>query len=164
MRHLLSLAALALATPAQAQLITSLEKPATTADVAAVQAQIPLPSESPPTPDMATAGSLGSSPRYRRPDDQAPRISRTVSGVTGAAGTAALTWPAMPGVPKLTVTPYVSSADTQVPTCFPVVGTITTTGATIKCFRTQSILGLGLVPFVVAPAGVQFDVLALPAS
>jgi len=27
-----------------------------------------------------------------------------------------------------------------------------------------TLLGLGLVPFSVAPAGIQFDVLALPAS
>lgn len=161
-----------LACPAGAQTVSPLNSPAavnpailaTKAEVAALQAQIPQPSNSIPVADMATSGQVGSSARYRRPDDQAPRISRTVSGTTGASGTAVVTWPSMGSVPKLTVTPYVTSADTQVPTCYPVAGTITTTGATIKCFRTQTLLGLGLLPFTVAPAGVQFDVLALPQS
>lgn len=137
---------------------------ATKAEVQAIQSQIPQPANSVPPADMSTSGAVGSSPQYRPIDAQAPRVSRTVSGTTGAAGTAAITWPAMASVPKLTVTPYVASADTQVPTCYPVAGSVTTTGATIKCFRTQTLLGLGLVPFTVAPAGVQFDVLALPGS
>lgn len=162
-RTLTALALALLAAPAAAQ--TAYPPPAVTpSDIAAIQAKIPQPATSIPPADMAASGAAGSSPQYRPIDAQAPRVSRTVSGVTGAAGTAAITWAAMPSIPKLTVTPYVGSADTQVATCYPVVGTVTTTGATIKCFRTQTLLGLGLVPFIVAPAGVQFDVLALPGS
>ena len=137
---------------------------ATKADVQAIQAAMPQPSESVPTADMTTSGAIGTSVRYRRIDDQAPRVSRTESGVTTSAGTGVVSWPAMSSVPQLTVTPYVSNTETQVPTCYPVTGSVTTTGATIKCFKTQTLLGLGLVPFTVAPAGVAFDVLALPGS
>ncbi|WP_416463944.1 hypothetical protein [Sphingomonas sp. VDB2] len=137
---------------------------ASASELAAIQASIPKPSDAVPSADMSTAGSLGSSPRYRRPDDQAPRISRTVSGTTLATGSAALAWPAMPSVPKLTVTSYVGASDTAIWDCKPVTGTVTTTGATIKCFQDQTILGLGLLPRKVAGAGVTFDVLALPGS
>jgi hypothetical protein len=131
------------------------------ADAAA--AAIPVPAST--VPGMETiGGAAGSANTFRRGDAVQPRISRTVSGTTGANGQATISWPAMPSAPKLTVTPYVTSAETQVPTCYPVAGTVTTTGAVIKCFRTQTLLGLGLIPFTVAPAGVQFDVLALPGS
>ncbi|MFK4871661.1 hypothetical protein [Novosphingobium sp. ZW T3_23] len=133
------------------------------AAAAAAQAAIPVPASSVPGMEMV-GGAAGSTNTYRRGDAVQPRISRTVTGTTGSAGTAAVTWPAMAAVPKLVVTPYVTAAETQVPTCYPVTGTVTTTGATIKCFRTQTLLGLGLIPFTVAPAGVQFDVLALPGS
>jgi len=164
MRNLLLLLAIACSTPALGQTVSPLTRPATQNDIAAIQAQIPQPSDAVPMPDMATAGAIGSSPRYRRPDDQAPRISRTVSGTTGTAGTAAVTWAAMPSVPKLTVTPYVGSAETLPARCYPVVGTITTTGATIKCYRDRALLALLQLPAEVAPAGIQFDVLVLPGS
>jgi hypothetical protein len=130
---------------------------------AAAQAAIPVPASTTPGMEMV-GGAAGTTNTFRRGDAIQPRISRTVSGTTSAAGTAAVTWQAMGSVPKLVVTPYVTSTETQVPTCYPVTGTVTTTGATIKCFRTQTLLGLGLIPFTVAPAGVQFDVLALPGS
>lgn len=141
---------------------------ATKSDIAAIQAQIPQPSDSIPVADMATAGLVGSSPRYRRPDDQAPRISRTVSGSTTTGGTGAVSWPAMSSVPKLTVTPYVAAGAIQAPVCVPVTGSVTTTGATIRCWTTQtvtvSLLGAVVAPLTTAAAGVQFDVLALPGS
>jgi hypothetical protein len=130
---------------------------------AAAQAAIPVPATTIPTME-AIGGAAGSTNTFRRGDAVQPRISRTVSGVTLATGLGAVAWATMQSVPKLTVTPYVTSTETQVPTCYPVIGTVTTTGATIKCFKTQTLLGLGLIPFTVAPAGVQFDVLALPGS
>lgn len=162
LRTIAAAALLVSASPALAQEVTT--SGPSRAEIDALAAQIPQPSSSVPAPDMATSGVIGSSPRYRRIDDQAPRISRTVSGVTLSTGSGAVTWPEMSSVPKLTVTPYVSSTETLPPACYPVLGTVTTTGATIRCYKTQSILGLGLVPFTVAPSGVQFDVLALPGS
>lgn len=141
---------------------------ATKSEIAAIQAQIPQPSDSVPVADMATTGQVGSSPRYRRPDDQAPRISRTVSGSTTTGGSGTVTWPAMSSVPKLTVTPYVTAGSIQAPVCVPIAGSVTITGATIKCWTTQSVtvslLGAVVAPLTTAAAGVQFDVLALPGS
>jgi len=117
---------------------------------------------------MANSGMPGSSSQYRTIDAQAPRISRTVSGTTVTGGTGTVSWPAMSSVPKLTVTPYVASGALQAPICTPVAGTVTTTGATIKCWSTQSvtvsILGAVIAPITTAAAGIQFDVLALPGS
>lgn len=129
----------------------------------ATKAEACPPASSMP-PMEAVAATAGSATTCRRSDAVQPRISRSVSGVTGADGTAAITWPAMPSVPKVDVTPYVGASDTQVPACFPVTGTVTTTGATIKCYKTQSILGLGIAPYAAATAGVAFDILVLPAS
>ncbi|MFZ2996668.1 hypothetical protein [Sphingobium sp.] len=133
------------------------------AQLAAAQAAIPKPSDAVPSADMMTAGTVGSSLRFRRVDDQAPRLSRTVKQqVTSANGTAVITWAAMPSVPGLTITEYVTANDTIAPSCYPVAGTVTTTGATIKCYVDQSLIGLGLLPRKAAGAGVTFDVLALP--
>jgi hypothetical protein len=161
-RLIVALLLSSVASPALAQEVST--SGPTRAELDALAAQIPQPSSSVPSADMATAGQLGSSARYRRVDDQAPRISRTVSGTTDATGSGAVSWPAMPSAPKLTVTPYVSSTETLPPACYPVLGTVTTTGATIRCYKSQSLLGLGVLPFTVAPSGVQFDVLALPGS
>jgi len=131
---------------------------------AAAQAAIPVPATTIPTME-AIGGAAGSTNTFRRGDAVQPRISRTVSGTTGSNGQGAVTWPAMQSVPKLTVTSYVAStATTLPPSCYPVAGTVTTTGATIKCYIDQTILGLGLVPRANAAAGVAFDVLALPGS
>lgn len=131
---------------------------------AAAQAAIPVPASTIPGMEMV-GGAAGSTNTFRRGDAVQPRISRTVSGTTGSNGQAAVTWPSMASIPKLTVTSYVAStAVTLPPTCYPVTGTVTTTGATIKCYVDQTILGLGLVPRANAAAGVAFDVLALPGS
>lgn len=121
------------------------------------------PSASVPPMEMV-GGAAGSGDTCRLANAIQPRISRMVSGVTTSAGSGVITWPAMPTMPKLTVTPYVAANATQVPACYPVTGTVTVTGATIACYMTQTILGLGLVPFAKATAGVTFDVLALPGS
>lgn len=119
----------------------------------------------PSVPPMETVGgSAGSGAACRLANSVQPRISRMVSGVTTSAGSGVVTWPAMPATPKLTVTPYVAANAVQVPACYPVTGTVTTTGATIACYMTQTLLGLGLVPFARSTAGVTFDVLALPGS
>lgn len=164
MRALFVVIAFLFAVPATAQQVSSLVPPATAADIQAVQAQIPKPSSSVPMPDMAASGVVGSSPQYRRVDDQAPRVTRSVSGVTVANGTAAVTWPAMPSVPKLLTQPYVAMNAVITYDCYPVIGTVTVSGATFKCFEDQSLLGIGLFPRKAATAGVQFDVFVFPGS
>lgn len=119
-------------------------------------------------PMEIVGGSAGSGDACRLDNAVQPRISRTVTGTTVAGGSGAVTWPAMPSVPRLTVTPYVASSAVQAPMCFPVAGSVSTTGATIKCFTSQSVtvslLGAVVAPITTAAAGVTFDVLALPTS
>ena len=141
--------------------ITAAATKADSARTAAMSACQPSAS----VPPMETVGgAAGSGDTCRLANAVQPRISRMVSGVTTSAGSGVISWPAMPAVPKLTVTPYVAANATQVPACYPVTGTVTVTGATIACYMTQTILGLGLVPFAKATSGVTFDVLALPGS
>jgi len=155
--------AAAVATKAELAAKADAATAATKAEVAVVAGSIPKPATSVPSADMMTTGKMGTVNEFRRPDDQAPRISRVIKGVvTGANGTAAVTWATMTSVPGLTITVYVAANATAVPECKPVIGTVTTTGATVKCFEDQSILGLGLLPRKIAGAGVTFDVLALP--
>jgi hypothetical protein len=115
-------------------------------------------------PTETVGGSAGSGTACRLVNSVQPRISRTVSFTTGSNGTAVITWTDMGAVPLVFPIPNVASGATQVPACYPVIGTATATGVTIKCFITQTLLGLGLVPFVAASAGVTGQVLALPAS
>lgn len=112
----------------------------------------------------AVTASAGTATTCKRSDEIPLRISCTVSGVTGANGTGPVTWPAMASVPKLTITPYITSTETLPYRCYPVTGTVTTTGATIKCFRDRAILAILQLPVEAAPAGVTFDVFALPGS
>lgn len=138
------------------------------ADAAALAAAAACQPSATVPPMETVGGSGGSGDACRLANAVQPRISRTVTGTTIAGGTGTVTWPAMTAVPKLTVTPYVASNAAQAPSCFPVTGSVTTTGATIKCFTSQSvtvsILGAVVAPITTAAAGVQFDVLALPAS
>lgn len=138
------------------------------ADAAALAAAAACQPSATVPPMETVGGSTGSGDACRLANAIQPRISRTVTGTTIAGGTGTVTWPAMTAVPKLTVTPYVASSAAQAPLCFPVAGSVTTTGATIKCFTSQSvtvsILGAVVAPVTTAAAGVTFDVLALPQS
>lgn len=138
------------------------------ADAAALAAAAACQPSATVPPMETVGGSTGSGDACRLANAIQPRISRTVTGTTVAGGTGTVTWPAMTAVPKLTVTPYVASSAAQAPLCFPVSGSVTTTGATIKCFTSQSvtvsILGAVVAPVTTAAAGVTFDVLALPQS
>lgn len=140
----------------------------TAADAAAAKAAAACQPSATIPPMETVGGSGGSGDACRLANAIQPRISRTVQGVTVSGGTGAVSWPAMPSPPRLTVTPYVASSAASAPLCFPVAGTVTVTGATIKCFTTQtvtvSILGAVVAPITTAAAGVTFDVLALPAS
>lgn len=151
-----------LATKAEVQAAQSAATAAQTAASAACQPGASVP------PMETVGGSAGSGDACRLANAVQPRISRTVSGVTVSGGTGTVSWPAMTAVPKLTVTPYVASNAAQAPSCFPVTGSVSTTGATIKCFTSQSVtvslLGAVVAPVTTAAAGVTFDVLALPGS
>lgn len=136
---------------------------ATKSDVAAVAATVPAPMLVAP-PAEIVGGAAGAAGTYRTGTAVQPRITRTVPFTTGSAGTASVTWTDMIAVPLVFVIPNIASSATQVTNCFPVTGTITSTGATIKCMTTQTLLGLGLVPFVAATSGVVGQVLAIPAS
>ena len=145
--------------------VQAAQSAASAAQSAAMNACQPDPS----VPPMETVGgSAGSGAACRLANAIQPRISRTVTGVTVTGGNGTVSWPAMTAVPKLTVTPYVASNAAQAPSCFPVTGTVTVTGATIKCFTSQSVtvslLGAVVAPVTTAAAGVTFDVLALPGS
>lgn len=190
-RIVVGFAALVAAMPATAQVVSPLNPPAIDTTVLATKDDVQTASQnaaqakaaadaaalaaaaacqpSATIPPMETiGGSAGSGDACRLANAVQPRISRTVQGVTASGGTGSVTWPAMPSPPRVTVTPYVASSAVQAPMCFPVAGTVTITGATIKCFTSQSvtvsILGAVVAPVTTAAAGVQFDVLALPAS
>lgn len=136
----------------------------TQASLDTLAASIPQPSNATPNMESLT-GSAGSvSNKYLMEGWTPKRISRSVSGTSDASGIVTLTWAALPTVPKLDVTPYVTSTETAPPSCYPVLTTITTTGGTVRCYIDQSILGLGLMPKKPAAAGVYVDVLVLPAS
>ena len=115
-------------------------------------------------PTETVGGAAGSGSTCRLANAIQPRISRTVAFTTAANGSAVVTWADMGLVPLVFPIASIANAATQVPACYPVSGTITSTGVTIKCFVTQSILGLGLAPFTSAAAGVTGQVLALPVS
>jgi hypothetical protein len=140
---------------------------------AAQAAQDAAASKCTATPAIPTMETVGGDPgtnigQCRPVNSVQPRISRTVSFTTGATGTIAVTWPAMTALPLVFPIPNVANAATQGALCYPVAGTITTTGATIKCYTTQSVtvslLGAVVAPITTAGAGVTGQVLAIPAS
>lgn len=153
-----------IAYPPQAGASVDLSALATKAEVQQVQEAACVPMAQLP-PMEAVGGSAGSGNACRLANAVQPRISRVIArGVTAANGTAAVSWAAMPVAPGLYIQPYVSAAETLPFSCFPVAGTVTTTGATIKCYQDQSILALLALPRKAAGAGVVFDVIALPPS
>jgi hypothetical protein len=119
-------------------------------------------------PPEAIGGAAGSGTNCRLANSVQPRISRTVAFTTNSGGTAAVTWTDMGTAPLVFAVPNVASGAAQGPICYPVAGTITSVGATIKCFTTQSvsvsILGAVVAPLTTAGAGVTGQVLAIPAS
>lgn len=164
MRALVLLAALAISTAAHGQLLN----PGVTQDqLATVQSSMCLPGAVIPPPEVV-GGAAGSGQQCRLANSVQPRITRTVPFMTGSAGTATVAWADMGAVPLVFPVPNISNGATQAPTCYPVIGTITSTGATIKCFTTQSVtvslLGAVVAPIITAGAGVIGQVLAIPAS
>lgn len=126
-------------------------------------------------PMEVVGGSAGTSTAGCRPVNSVqPRITRSASFTTTAGGSATVTWPAMndtsgnPITPLVFPIPNIATGATQAPSCYPITGTITSTGVTLKCFTTQSvtvsILGSTVAPITAAAAGVTGQVLAIPGS
>lgn len=119
-------------------------------------------------PSETVGGAAGSGTQCRLANSVQPRITRTVAFTTVAGGTVSVTWADMGAVPLVFPMPNIASSAAQGPMCFPVTGTITSTGATIKCFTTQSVtvsvLGAVVAPITTAGAGVTGQVLAIPVS
>lgn len=141
---------------------------ATTSALSAVSAAIPVAAST--IPNMETVGgAVGTAGTYRPGNAAQPRITRSVAFTTGAAGTVAVTWADIGTTsPLVFPIPNVASGATQGPLCYPVSGTISATGATIKCFTTQtvtvSILGAVVAPLTTAGSGVTGQVIAIPPS
>ena len=171
-KPILALAALCIAVPARAQMMVSgLAAPASTADLSAVVATIPVPASSAPTAE-SIVGAAGSTMTFRRGDAVQPRITRMLGPdspcLTNASGLCMATWTATSGgTPGVLPIPMISSTSAaQAPQCLPVDGTITTTGATIKCFTTQTVtvgaLGASVAPITTAAANLKVMVLVIP--
>lgn len=149
-----------------AQLAASQAK--TAADAAAAKAATACQPGATVPPMETVGGSAGSGDACRLANAVQPRISRVAVGTTVTGGTIAVTWPAMSAVPSVFPIPRIAAGASQVPICATVTGSVTTTGATIKCFTTQSVtvslLGAVVAPITTAAAGVTVDVLAIPQS
>ena len=129
-----------------------------------VQGLIPQPANVVP-PSEASSPSMGAAVmRYALEDHVHARITRATTCVTTTGSVCTATWPAMASVPLVLPFPMVASGATQPYQCNPIAGTITTTGAQIKCFQPQSILGLGLLPFNNGPVGMTVQIFAIPVS
>jgi len=146
---------------------------ANAAQAAATAAQTAAASKCAATPVVpgmeVVGGAAGTTGVGCRPVNSVqPRITRSVPFTTGAVGTVAVTWADMGAVPLVFPIPNIANGATQGPVCYPVTGTITSTGATIKCFTTQSVtvslLGAVVAPIVTAGAGITGQVLAIPVS
>ena len=180
MRFIVLIATL-LATPAYAQLsvppapvdLTPIQQAAAAAQVkadAAVAAALTACQPMALVPPAETiGGSAGTGSTCRLANAVQPRISRTVAFTTTSTGQAVLTWTDMGATPRIYVQEEVTAATiataaANVPRCYPIAGTATATGVTIQCYVTQTLVGLGLVPFAKAAAGVTGSILALPTA
>lgn len=158
-----------LATKADAQAAaTAAAQAKTAADAAAASAATKCTAQPMIPPTEVVGGAAGSGTNCRVVNSIQPRITRVVPFTTTAAGTADVTWAALGSAPGVVVVPTVASGASSAPICLPVAGTITTTGATIRCWTTQSvtvsILGAAVAPITTAAAGVTGSVIAIPYS
>lgn len=127
-----------------------------------VQSMVPQPANVLPPSESASAAIGAQTMRYALEDHVHPRISRNPDCVTGAGGVCTVTFAATMAIPKAYPFARIAAGATQPIPCHIVAGSITTTSAQVKCFATQSILGLGLFPFTTGAAGVTVDVFVIP--
>jgi len=172
MRKPFLVAALAFSTPVMAQTVSPLQKPATTADIASVQAQIPQPATTVGSSE-AVGGAVGSSMRYKREDWVPPRISRTGSCVLNASGTCTATWSGSPfpagTTPVMLGDPVAINTAASFPISCNVTSAPTLTGVAVKCWQGQSslvsVLGATVLPFnATLLSGVTVTVSAFPGT
>jgi len=142
---------------------------ADTAAITSLQAQIPTPSSSVPIAEIP-GGAAGTGNTFRRGDAVQPRITRAVTCTTASNGQCAADWSSNPlsAVPNVLPIPTIASGAGQGTICWPVTGTVTTTGATIRCLTSQSVtisvLGAVVAPLTTAASGVTVQVFAIPLS
>lgn len=150
-----------LATNAALASVTATATAAQTAAASACQPMATVP------PMEAVGGSPGSGTNCRLANSVQPRITRVVPFITGAGGTVAVTWADMGAVPGVMPVGYATSTATAFPKCAPVIGTITSTGATIKCtmpFVTVGVLGTSTSIIDTPTSGISGTVFAIPNS
>lgn len=136
------------------------------ASIAAVAATVPVPRSTVPLMDTI-GGAAGTAGTYLPGNTQQQRITRTFVGVTNATGIITATWAAMPVAPNSVVAFADTTASATMPTpCAPIAGTVTTTGAQVKCWTAQtvtvSLLGATVAPFTTTASGVTVRITAVP--
>lgn len=181
-RFALAVLACLVAQPVFAQQQGGFTPGATAADLAALQSTIPQPADTVSPYDQLYAGSLGSSPKYRRQDGQAPRITRSFSVTTNASGAATASWATMPmpAGSQVVLTPLYTGQGN--PQCWKTT-TVATTQVGIQCAvfgsstasATITLGGLtaaattglnlaNLLSSLTAASGMVVDVVVLPPS
>lgn len=138
---------------------------ASAASSAAASACTPMASVPPPE---VVGGSAGTGKGCRLATSVQPRITRVGPFSTGSDGTATVTWTDMGAAPALLPIPNVAAGAAMPPACYPITGSVTSTGGRIKCFVSQtitiSILGATAAPITTAGSGVTGSFLAIPNS
>lgn len=164
--RLAMLAALACASPAKAQMVSSLNQPATADQLAALEAKIPVPEDGAPPMEMV-GGTAGAAPTYRRGDAVNNRITRSgVFTVASGSGLIGGTWS----------TPLPAGANSY-PMFFTGIGAagqmaidclvISSTNTAFQAQCRQGVLTLSLLSSpisILAPVGTQIYALALPST
>lgn len=151
--------------PARAQLVTSINPPATAGDVSAavatsqatIMAAMPIPATAPPSTDTM-GGATGTSPQvYALASHRHPRITDTQIVTTGTGGTFSGTYPAgfFATPPTVSVT-WINGGALSM-TC-ELSSDPTTLGFTGRC-RT-----LSLASILAAGAGVKVHVVSIPTT
>ena len=165
-------ASLLIAPAAAAQQVSSLNPPATSADLQALQSLIPVPADVPPPTEMP-GGSTGSSNTFRRGDSANNRISRTGQFTIGAGGailcggSTTCTWanPLPAGFASYPIF-FTAIGTTAAPGVKCKVTSTSNTGFTgaqcVQSVASVSILGASVE--VAAATGTQVFVLSLPST
>jgi len=129
---------------------------ATKAQVAAIQAAVPVPADSVPPTEMV-GGAAGSAPTFRRGDAANPRITRAGMVTTDASGGWSITWSAATAAIPV-VLPIPVNATAQPIICN--VITRSTTGATGRCWLARQLPAA----LIALSALISYDVFAASAS
>jgi hypothetical protein len=150
---------------------------AITAQLAAVQASVPVPASS-VAPLETVGGAPGSTMTFRRGDAVQPRITRTASCalvISGGMGTCTTTWDTssfptgttirLAGAPAVVDTTAGAATDQPID-CKAYA--VSLTGISFRCWQAQSsvvsLLGATVLPFSAPASSVTVQVTAIPSS